>query len=144
MTKAERKDAIAKLNTVAHYGLDLEQSDLVDDVIGILERDQAADLGEDAINRKAVLNTLDYVDKALTDEDRTIEEFKDLFVECIKALTPTTSTREHGEWICLKRGKNIDVCCSKFSTVLCSTIGYSIEDIKKEMAGDTWWKRKFC
>lgn len=42
---------------------------------------------KDAVSRKAVLNTLDKMDKAL-DENRTIEEYKELLRECYEQLTP--------------------------------------------------------
>ena len=42
---------------------------------------------KDAISRTAVLNTLDTMDKAL-DENRTVEEYKELLRECYKQLPP--------------------------------------------------------
>ena len=44
---------------------------------------------EDAISRKAVLDTLERMDKAL-DEDRTVESYKDLLRECYKVLPSVT------------------------------------------------------
>jgi hypothetical protein len=44
---------------------------------------------EDAIGRKAVLNTLENMDRAL-DEDRTVESYKDLLRECYKVLPSVT------------------------------------------------------
>lgn len=46
---------------------------------------------EDAVSRKAVLNTLDNMDKVL-DEDRTVENYKALLKECYEVLTPVTPT----------------------------------------------------
>lgn len=43
----------------------------------------------DSISRKAVLNTLDTMDKAL-DENRTVEAYKELLKECYKELPPVT------------------------------------------------------
>lgn len=40
---------------------------------------------EDVISRQAVLNTLDRMDEAL-DENRTIEEYKNLLIECYRVL----------------------------------------------------------
>jgi hypothetical protein len=40
---------------------------------------------KDVISRKAVLNTLDNIDKVL-DEDRTVENYKDLLKECYEVL----------------------------------------------------------
>lgn len=42
---------------------------------------------EDAVSRKAVINTLDNMDKAL-DTDRTVENYKMLLTECYKVLPP--------------------------------------------------------
>ena len=50
----------------------------------------------DLISRQAVLNTLDFADNALTDEVRTVENFKALLTECIKVLP---SAENKGEWI---------------------------------------------
>ena len=48
---------------------------------------------EDAIGRKAVLNTLENMDRAL-DEDRTVENYKELLRECYKVL-PSKSEWDH-------------------------------------------------
>lgn len=40
----------------------------------------------DYISRQKVLATLDYADNALTDEERTVEKYKELLTECIKTL----------------------------------------------------------
>ena len=40
----------------------------------------------DSIDRQKVLNTLDFADNALTDEERTVEKYKELLTECIKVL----------------------------------------------------------
>ena len=44
---------------------------------------------EDCISRKAVLNTLENMDRAL-DEDRTVEYYKELLRECYKVLPSVT------------------------------------------------------
>ena len=44
---------------------------------------------EDAVKRESVLNTLDTMDKAL-DENRTVEDYKELLKECYKELLPVT------------------------------------------------------
>ena len=44
---------------------------------------------EDTISRKAVIDTLERMDKAL-DEDRTVESYKDLLRECYKVLPSVT------------------------------------------------------
>lgn len=47
---------------------------------------------DEAISRTAVLNTLDTMDKAL-DENRTVEEYKELLRECFEQL-PHVSVSE--------------------------------------------------
>ena len=44
---------------------------------------------EDTISRKAVIDTLERMEKAL-DEDRTVESYKDLLRECYKVLPSVT------------------------------------------------------
>lgn len=50
----------------------------------------------DLIDKQKILATLDFADKALTDEVRTVENFKALLTECIKVL-PSVENKE--EWI---------------------------------------------
>ena len=50
----------------------------------------------DLISRQKVLNTLDFADKALTDEVRTVENFKAILTECIGVLS---SAENKGEWL---------------------------------------------
>lgn len=47
------------------------------------------DLGDDCVRRKAVLNTLERMDKVL-DEDRTADSYKELLKECYKVLPSVT------------------------------------------------------
>lgn len=47
------------------------------------------DLGVDCVRRKAVLNTLERMDKVL-DEDRTVDSYKELLKECYKVLPSVT------------------------------------------------------
>lgn len=51
---------------------------------------QAVDEGRrhmsDLISKQKVFDTLDFADNALTDEERTVEKYKELLTECIKAL----------------------------------------------------------
>ena len=53
---------------------------------------------EDAVNRQAVLNTLDNMDKALN-EDRTVENYKELLKECYEVLPSVTPQPKKGYWI---------------------------------------------
>lgn len=52
---------------------------------------------EDAISRKAVIDTLERMDKAL-DEDRTVENYKELLRECYKVLPPV-NPQPKTDWI---------------------------------------------
>ena len=56
------------------------------------------------IDRQKVLNTLDFVDNALTDEDRTVEKYKELLTECIKVLP---SAENDGDLISRQAVENI-------------------------------------
>lgn len=38
------------------------------------------------ISKQKILATLDFADNALTDEERTVEKYKELLTECIKVL----------------------------------------------------------
>lgn len=53
---------------------------------------------EDCISRKAVLNTLEFCDKAL-DVDRTVESYKSLLEECYKMLPSVQHKAKVGHWI---------------------------------------------
>lgn len=54
-----------------------------------LEPTTKNDLGDDCVRRKAVLNTLERMDKVL-DEDRTVDSYKELLKECYKVLPSVT------------------------------------------------------
>lgn len=53
----------------------------------------------DLISRQKVLNTLDFADNALTDEDRTVENYKELLMKCIEVLP---SAENNGDLISRK------------------------------------------
>lgn len=52
---------------------------------------------EDAISRQAVLETLDDMDNVL-DEDRTIENYKELLKECYEVLPSVKPQEKIGHW----------------------------------------------
>ena len=54
-----------------------------------MTREELKEPFEDAVNRQAVLNTLDNMDKALN-EDRTVENYKELLKECYEVLPSVT------------------------------------------------------
>ena len=82
--------ALKESYKIYHYG----------DVLSVVQEETLIGLGmsvspvthekcDDAISRTAVLNTLDSMDKAL-DENRTIEEYKELLRECYEQLSPVS------------------------------------------------------
>lgn len=97
----------------------------------------------DLISRQKVLNTLDNMDKAL-DEDRTVENYKELLTECIKAL-PSADVREniHGEWIKIQSGDKDfpeSIVCSKCKNAN-SHLDFNEHD---EPIGKVFVTSKFC
>ena len=76
---------------------------------------------EDAVSRRAVLDTLDKMDSVL-DEDRTVETYKELLAACYNDLPPVTPAHKTGRWIrkpirnnkggCVG-AKMICTCCGK-------------------------------
>lgn len=72
--------------------LEPENEDIYKAIVKALEQEPTTknDLGDDAVRRKAVLNTLDNMDSALDDEDRTVETYKELLKECYKVLPSVT------------------------------------------------------
>ena len=83
--------------------------------------DKEENFCEDAISRRAVLNTLDKMDSVL-DENRTVETYKELLTACYKDLPSVTSVHKTGRWIrkpirndkggCVG-AKMICTCCGK-------------------------------
>lgn len=67
-------------------------NEIIKDIIGECN---SVEKKVDSISRQAVLITLDNMDKAL-DEERTVEKYKELLTECIKALT---SAENNGDLI---------------------------------------------
>ena len=95
--------------------------------MGVSERKSC----EDAISRRAVLNTLDKIDSVL-DEDRTLETYKELLVACYNDLPPVTPARKKGKWInkSHKSGCGITfaiskcTCCGKNTFFDCDELLY--------------------
>lgn len=90
MTREGLRDYVDKqraLNNIPYH----VYSELIDG-IDTLEQEPTTknDLGVDAVRRKAVLNTLDNMDSALDNEDRTVETYKELLKECYKVLPSVT------------------------------------------------------
>ena len=64
-------------------------------------RKYRAEQSENAISRQAVIKTLDDMDNVL-DEDRTIENYKELLKECYEVLPPVNpqgSTEQFAKWV---------------------------------------------
>jgi hypothetical protein len=88
-----REQAITELNTFKIGAKSELGETALDMAIKALEQEHC----EDAISRKAVLDTLDNMDSVL-DEDRTVETYKELLVACYKDLPSVTSVYKK-EWI---------------------------------------------
>ena len=72
----------------------MEDYEKVKEIIKALEENPCIDV----VNRQAVLNTLDFADKALN-EDRTVETYKELLIACYKDLPSVAHTQKLGRWI---------------------------------------------
>ena len=72
----------------------MEDYEKVKEIIKALEENPCIDV----VSRQAVLNTLDFADKAL-DEDRTVETYKELLIACYKDLPSIAHTQKLGRWI---------------------------------------------
>jgi hypothetical protein len=89
--------------------LEPENEDIYKAIVKALEQELTTknDLGDDCVRRKAVLNTLERMDKVL-DEDRTVDSYKELLKECYKVLPSVTP--QDPNWIkCSEHLPNFDV-----------------------------------
>ena len=86
-----REEAIRTVKT--DYFL-MEVYEKVKEIIKALEEKPCIDV----VSRQAVLNTLDFADKAL-DEDGTVETYKELLIACYKDLPSVAHTQKLGRWI---------------------------------------------
>ena len=75
--------------------------------------DKEENFCEDAISRRAVLNTLDKMDSVL-DENRTVETYKELLTACYKDLPSVTLVYKTGKWIRVDHDK---VKCSECEVI---------------------------
>ena len=67
--------------------------------------------GEDAISRKAVLNTVERMYKAC---DGIMQEYHDLLVSCVEDLLSVQPEQKTGHWIPIYQGDEIiNYCCSE-------------------------------
>ena len=91
MTKEEAKEIIESECYVfnpLNFDRTTRINTALDVAVEALEQEQC----NDAISRRAVLNTLDSTDKFL-DETRTVESYKTLLEECYKNLPSVTPTK---------------------------------------------------
>ena len=71
-----------------------DDADALDVAIKALEQEPC----DDAVNRRAVLNTLNNADSVL-DEDRTVERYKELLTACYIDLPSVTPAYKKDEWV---------------------------------------------
>ena len=99
MTREEREEAINIIKSECYVfnPLNFDRSTRIntalDMAIKALEQEQC----NDAISRRAVLDTLDKMDSVL-DKDRTVETYKELLTACYNDLPPVTSVYKQ-KWI---------------------------------------------
>jgi hypothetical protein len=96
-----REDAINIMKIIVHMLEERYDTERVEDAVNMaiksLEQEPCEPC-EDCISRQAVLNTLNNMDKVL-DEDRTVENYKDLLKECYEVLPFVTPKTKVGKWI---------------------------------------------
>ena len=89
-----REEAIRKVKGCLTDYFPMEDYGEVEEIIKALEGKPCID----AVSRQAVLNTLDFADKAL-DENRTVETYKELLIACYKDLPSVAHTQKLRRWI---------------------------------------------
>ena len=89
-----KEEAIRKVESCLTDYFLMEDYGKVEKIIKALEEKHCIDV----VSRQAVLNTLDFADKAL-DEDRTVETYKELLIACYKDLPSIAHTQKLGRWI---------------------------------------------
>lgn len=87
-------DEDVKYRRIIIWAIEIENYGKVEEIIKALEGKPCID----AVSRQAVLNTLDFADKAL-DEDRTVETYKELLIACYKDLPSVAHTQKLRRWI---------------------------------------------
>lgn len=89
-----REEAIRKVEGCLTDYFPMEDYGKVEEIIKALKEKPCIDV----VSRQAVLNTLDFADKAF-DEDRTVETYKELLIACYKDLPSVAHTQKLGRWI---------------------------------------------
>ena len=110
-----REEAIRKVESCLTDYFPMEDYGKVEKIIKALEENPCIDV----VSRQAVLNTLDFADKAL-DKDRTVETYKELLIACYKDLPSVAHTQKLGRWIFVDRAHE---------HARCSECGYGNVDL---------------
>ena len=110
-----REETIKKVESYLTDYFPMEDYGKVEKIIKALEENPCIDV----VSRQAVLNTLDFADKAL-DEDRTIETYKELLIACYKDLPSIAHTQKLGQWIFVDK---------TYEHARCSECGYGNIDL---------------
>ena len=111
----DREEAIRKVESCHIDYFLMEDYGKVEKIIKALEEKPCIDV----VSRQAVLNTLDFADKAL-DKDRTVETYKELLIACYKDLPSVAHTQKLGRWIFVDRAHE---------HARCSECGYGNVDL---------------
>lgn len=130
MTREEAIRELKQFSGTTRLRLSANFWEALNRAIKLLEQEPC----EDAISRRAVLNTLDFTDKFL-DETRTVESYKTLLEECYKNLPSVTPTRKKGKWIRYEEQKPLKYGYELIIKGKCSNCG--------EVFGETY-KMKCC
>ena len=110
-----REEAIRTVKSCLTDYFPMEDYGKVEEIIKALEENPCRDV----VSRQAVLNTLDFADKAL-DEDRTVETYKELLIACYKDLPSIAHTQKLGRWIFVDKAHK---------HARCSECGYGSVDL---------------
>ena len=111
----DREEAIRKVEGCLTDYFPIEDYGEVEEIIKALEEKPCIDV----VSRQAVLNTLDFADKALG-KDRRVETYKELLIACYKDLPSVAHTQKLGRWIFVDRAHE---------HARCSECGYGIVDL---------------
>lgn len=79
-------------------------ADALDMAIKALEQEPC----DDAVSRQAVLNTLNK--DSVLDEDRAVETYKELLIDCYKDLPSVAPSHKKGKWVKVTNGRGGHEC----------------------------------
>ena len=101
MTKEEAKEIIES-ECYVFNPLNFDRTTRINTALDVAVEALEQEPCNDAISRRAVLDTLDKMDSVL-DENRTVEAYKELLTACYKDLPSVIPTRKQMEWINIKK-----------------------------------------